>query len=111
MRRRINLIIVAGFLGRVFHNRVTGRYDQALTVARKAVERDKSNESRNHALLVALTGACMLAGRETEGRAAAAELIQVNPGFSLDRYTHTLPFKNRAQVDLEIAALRRAGLK
>jgi adenylate cyclase len=91
--------------------RVTGRYDQALTVARKAVERDKNNESRNQALLVALTGACMLAGREAEGRAAAAELIQINPGFSLDRYTHTLPFKNRAQVDLEIAALRRAGLK
>lgn len=80
-------------------------------MAQKAVERDKHNESRNQALLVALTGACMLAGREAEGRATAAKLIQINPVFSLDRYTHTLPFKNHAQVDLEIAALRRAGLK
>jgi len=53
----------------------------------------------------------MLASHEAEGRAAAAEVLKINPGFSLDQYARTLPFKNRSKVDIEIAALRRAGLR
>lgn len=53
----------------------------------------------------------MLTGQETEGRAAAAAVLKINPKFSLDQYAGALPFKNRSKVAIEIAALRRAGLK
>jgi hypothetical protein len=43
-------------------------------------------------------------GRDEEARAEAAELLRINPNFSLDR------FAKRASPKL-IRALRKAGLK
>jgi len=91
--------------------RMAGQYDQALEQAKKAVERDRKQAERDYGPQVALAGSYMLASHEAEGRAAAAEVLKINPGFSLDQYAKTLPFKNRSKVDIEIAALRRAGLR
>jgi len=91
--------------------RMAGQYDKALEQAKKAVERDKKQTERAYGPQVALAGAYMLARQEAEGRAAAEEVLKINPGFSLDQYARTLPFKNRSKVDIEIAALRQAGLR
>jgi TolB-like protein len=91
--------------------RMAGQYDKALEQAKKAVERDRKQAERAYIPQVALAGAYMMASHEAEGRAAAVEVLRINPGFSLDQYARTLPFKNRSKVDLEIAALRRAGLR
>jgi hypothetical protein len=46
--------------------------------------------------------------REKEARAEVAEVLRINPKFSLDEYTKTAVFRNRDSV---VAALRKAGLK
>jgi adenylate cyclase len=91
--------------------RAAGQYDQALEQAKKAVARDRKQADRDFGPQVALAGAYMLTGQEAEGRSAAVEVLKISPKFSLDRYARTLPFKNRSKVDIEIAALRRAGLR
>lgn len=53
----------------------------------------------------------MLAGKEAEARAEALEVLRINPNFSLERYAKVLPAKNQADIDRDVDALRKAGLK
>ena len=87
--------------------RMVGRFDEAVEQAKKAVERDPKNQYTN----VGLASSCILAGREEEARAAAAEVLKINPQFSFEQYGKILPFKDRCFVDRTIDALRKAGLK
>ena len=50
-------------------------------------------------------------GREKEARAEAAEVLRINPKFSLDKFAVTIPYKDQARTDLILDALRKAGLK
>jgi len=50
-------------------------------------------------------------GREQEARAEAAEVLRLNPKFSLDDAVKIIPMKNKADLDQFINALRKAGLK
>jgi hypothetical protein len=52
-------------------------------------------------------------GREKEVRAEAEEVLRSNPQFSTENWGKqmALTFKNQAQNDRFIDALRRAGLK
>jgi hypothetical protein len=60
---------------------------------------------------IALTSAFEMAGRMEEARAAAKEVLRINPRFSVERYEETLPFKDKVAKDRIIDALRKAGLK
>jgi adenylate cyclase len=87
--------------------RMLGRFDEAVEQAKKSVER----EPKNHYPYLYLASACILAGREAEGRAAAAEALKINPTFSLEQFTGTHPYRDRPFIDSTIGALRKAGLK
>lgn len=87
--------------------RMAGKYDEAVKQAKKAVEREAGNLSA----YLALTAACFLAGRDEEASAAAAEVLKINPKFSLDQYAKTIPYKEKSQIDLVTNAWRKAGLK
>jgi adenylate cyclase len=87
--------------------RMVGRLDEAVEQAKKAVERDPKSQLPH----LAVASACILAGREEEARTVAAEVLKINPQFSLERYGKTLPFRDRSFVDRTINALRKAGLK
>jgi len=52
-------------------------------------------------------------GREKEARAEAEEVLRLNPHFSTENWGKqmALTFKNQAQNDRFIDALRKAGLK
>ena len=50
-------------------------------------------------------------GREKEARAEAAEVLRINPEFSVDNYAKTVTFKDQSEADKLIDALRKAGLK
>jgi adenylate cyclase len=50
-------------------------------------------------------------GKETEARAEAAEVLRLNPQFSLDVHKERAPIKDPATLERHIAALRKAGLK
>jgi hypothetical protein len=46
-----------------------------------------------------------------EARAQAAEVLRVQPKFSLKRYAKRLTIKDKAERDRFVDALRKAGLK
>jgi tetratricopeptide (TPR) repeat protein len=50
-------------------------------------------------------------GRDKEARAEVAEVLRINPKFSLDFYAKTSALKDQSEKDKIINALRKAGLK
>jgi hypothetical protein len=60
---------------------------------------------------IALTSAFEMAGRMDEARAAAKEVLRINPNFSVEKYEHSYPLKDKVAKDRIIDALRKAGLK
>ena len=50
-------------------------------------------------------------GKESEARAEAAEVLRINPNFSLEVHKQRVPIKDLAMLERHIAALRKAGLK
>jgi adenylate cyclase len=49
--------------------------------------------------------------KEAEARAEAAEVLRLNPKFSLEVHKERVPIKDPAMLERHIGALRRAGLK
>jgi hypothetical protein len=49
-------------------------------------------------------------GRENEARSEGAEVMRIDPEFSLERYIKSLPI-DQSKKDLMASALRKAGLK
>jgi TolB-like protein/class 3 adenylate cyclase len=86
--------------------RDSGRYDESIDLMKRLIEKNP-NDSTAYIILASSLG---LAGREEEARAAAKEVLRINPAFSLERFTKTSPHKDRAVVERFIEALRRAGL-
>jgi adenylate cyclase len=86
---------------------MAGRFDEAVEQAKKAVERDP----KDHIAYLALASACILAGREEEARAAAAEVLKINPTFSLKQHAGMSPYRDKSFIDRTIDAWRKAGLK
>src|SRR6266849_3609757 len=50
-------------------------------------------------------------GQEAEARAEAAEVLRLNPKFSLEVHRQRAPIKDPAVLERHLAALRKAGLK
>jgi adenylate cyclase len=50
-------------------------------------------------------------GKEAEARAEAAEVLRINPQFSLEVHKQRTPIKDPAVLERHIAALRKAGLQ
>jgi len=50
------------------------------------------------------------AGREEEARSEAAEVMRIDPQFSLERWAKMFPFR-QALVDQLVVTWRKAGLK
>jgi adenylate cyclase len=50
-------------------------------------------------------------GQAAEAQAEAAEVLRINPNFSLEIHKRRAPIKDPAVVERQLAALRKAGLK
>jgi adenylate cyclase len=50
-------------------------------------------------------------GREEEARTEVAEMLRINPNFSLESFRQRVPYKDPAVTERFVAALRQAGLK
>jgi len=50
-------------------------------------------------------------GRKNEARAEAAEVLRINPRFSVDSFAKARPYKDQSEADKVANALRKAGLK
>ncbi|HYA90182.1 MAG TPA: adenylate/guanylate cyclase domain-containing protein [Thermodesulfobacteriota bacterium] len=87
--------------------RITGRYEEAVSAYKKALQRSPDNLFAH--VFLAATYSRM--GREKEARAEAAEVLRINPEFSLDYFAKTLPYKDQEVTKSLIDALHKAGLK
>ena len=87
--------------------RMVGRFAEAVEQAKKAVDRNPND----HSAYLALAAGCISAGREDEARAAAAEVLKINPTFSLEQFASGLPYRDKSFVDRSVDTLRKAGLK
>lgn len=85
----------------------TGRIEEAITTLKRAVSL-VPNDTIPHQILAGIYSAL---GREEEARAEAAEILRLNPKFSLEGLKQRLPFKDPAAVEQYLANLRKAGLK
>jgi adenylate cyclase len=82
------------------------RHEEAITVLKEALHYSPKH-LHIHLNLAACYGAL---GREEEAHAAAAEVLRLNPNFSLNRFERGLTYKNHADSKRFINALRNAGL-
>jgi adenylate cyclase len=87
--------------------RLTGQYEKAIATVQKSLQRNPDDIIAH----IALATGYIMGGREDEARAEAAEVLRIDPKFSLEYYANTLPYKNQADTELIIDALRKAGLK
>jgi adenylate cyclase len=87
--------------------RMMGQYQEAITQYKKAL-RIAPNNIMAH---LGLASTYSLLGRDEEAHAEAEEVLRLNPKFSLESFAKTLPYKNQAQIDRFVEALRKAVLK
>jgi adenylate cyclase len=86
---------------------LAGRHEEARAFLQRYLSR-----FRNH-LPAHLTLAAVYSelGQAAEARAEAAEVLRLNPNFSLEVHKQRVPLKDPVLLERIIAALRKAGLK
>jgi adenylate cyclase len=87
--------------------RMTGKFDEAVSAYRKSLQRSPDNILAH----VSLAATYSMMGREKEARAETAELMRINPKWSLDLFAKRQVYKDQSETDKLVNALRKAGLK
>jgi len=87
--------------------RLIGRFDEAISELKNAVAYSP-DELGAH---VTLASAYAEAGRLEEARAEAAEVLRIQPTFTVESQARVSAYKNQAHLDRLIESLRKAGLK
>ena len=87
--------------------RETGRYEEGINALKKSLTFFPNDL---YAYLV-LAGLYMYAGQEDEARAAVAEIMRIEPRFSVKRYGRSQPWKESVDTNHLRDALHKAGLK
>jgi len=87
--------------------RLMGRYEEAITTLKRAITR-YPNILGGHLTLAAVYSEL---GKDAEARAEVAEVLRLNPKFSLEVHRQRAPIKDPAAFERHLAALRKAGLK
>jgi adenylate cyclase len=83
------------------------RYEEAVEAYSKALE----NSPDMFFAMVGLAATYAGLGSESEARATAAKILEIDPGFSVDGFAEALPYKLEADRVRLAEALRKAGLK
>jgi len=84
------------------------QYEEAIATYKKVLHLYGSDHLMAH-LGLAFTYGFM--DREQEARSEGAEVMRIDPKFSLERYLKGLPSYDRSRIDRLASALRKAGLK
>jgi adenylate cyclase len=89
--------------------RMTGRFEEAVSQYKKAIQLSPDSIGPHVGLAVTY----ILMGSEKEARAEAAEVLRINPKFSVGRRKKIIGavFKDQSETDKVVDALRKAGLK
>ena len=84
----------------------SGDCKEALATCDKGLKRDPDSLN-SHAIMATVYSSC---GREREARREAAEVLRINPKFTVESYTRILPYKNPSDRERTAQGLRKAGL-
>jgi len=87
--------------------RLVGKREEALSVLQRAIARNPDYLAA-HMLVAAVFHEL---GRSEEARAEAAEVLRINPQYSLDIVRQRMPIKDPTALAHFIAALEGAGLR
>jgi len=90
--------------------RMAGRYEEALTVGKQYLERCQKGECNPFPAHMGLAATYVGLGRIDEARVHAAQLLKIDPSFSLDKARKMISFKDPAHLESALDALRQAGL-
>jgi adenylate cyclase len=93
---------VLRFLGSAYSS--TERHEEAIATLKKAIQK-APNDLLSRLLM---TRAYIFAGRQEEAEAEAAEVLRLNPEFSLENFAKRMTGKDKER---SLEAFRRAGLK
>jgi adenylate cyclase len=85
--------------------RDTGGFEEAVSAYKKAIEISPKDISAH----MNLAGTYIVLGQEKEAHAEAAEVLRIDPKFSVDSYKKLLP--DTPGTEKYISTLRKAGLK
>jgi len=92
-------------LGQVYY--LTGRTEEAIATLKKSLNGSPADLDA-HLYLAAVYSEL---GRDTEAKVETAEVLRINPKWSLDVWKQRVPYKDPATLERVFAALRKAGLK
>lgn len=87
--------------------RLLGQYEEAIAALKRALTLNPHFQPAHVNLAVIYSEL----GRKEEARAEVAEIRRMNPNLSLEGRRQMLPYKDPAELERHIEALRRAGLK
>ncbi len=93
------------FLGMAY--REAGKYEESITVCKKALKLQPDNIYAH----IVLAATYSLLSWQEEAQAAAAEILRIDPKFSLDYFAESRPHIDPANTARLIETLRKAGLK
>ena len=83
------------------------RYEEAIAACKEGIRREPNNIFAHTSLAIIY----ILSVREQDARREAAEVLRIDPNFSINRHSESLTYKNQADATRLIEALRKAGLK
>jgi TolB-like protein/DNA-binding SARP family transcriptional activator len=85
---------------------VDGQYERAIECALRSLRENRTYTSSYRQLVIAL----VLAGRETEARASARRLLELEPALTIAGFRRRYPGSDSPHADLLCDALARAGI-
>jgi len=83
------------------------RHEEAIETCKKVIELSPRSLPSYFNLAVAYSELDQM----EKAREAADKVLKIYPNFSMDSFEKTLPYKNKADRDLYVNGLRKAGLK
>jgi tetratricopeptide (TPR) repeat protein len=87
--------------------RDAGRFEEAVAAFKKAIQIAPDYLTAHVWLVVTY----IWMGRENEARATVAEVLRINPKYSVDNAANPFFYKDQSFNKKIVAALRKAGLK
>ncbi|MBI3247076.1 MAG: tetratricopeptide repeat protein [Deltaproteobacteria bacterium] len=86
---------------------LTERYEEAIAALKRSLDRNPDFSPAHINLAVIYSEL----SREEEARVETAEVLRIDPNFSLEVWRQRLPYKDPAITERLVIALRKAGLK
>jgi len=90
--------------------RQVGRYEDALAMYTKALERARKNKGNVATPMIGLVDVCVQLGRKEEAHRFASELLGIFPNFNLEGYSSIYAYRNPPHTERILVNLRKAGL-